>query len=157
MSTQTALDAVGAMMEPLAKSKGLGFEIRHCSGDASAWADAPRVQQILINLVSNALKFTPRGGRISLACSMVGDQVVVSVLDTGPGIPEEKQETIFEPFVQLGRSLTSTSHEGVGLGLAISRGLARAMGGDLKVSSYVGQGSTFTLILPRAGKKEMDS
>jgi signal transduction histidine kinase len=86
---------------------------------------------------------------VSVACTVVADQVVVSVLDTGPGIPEDKLETIFEPFVQLGRSLTS-AHEGVGLGLAISRELARAMGGDLKLSSHVGQGSTFTLILPSA-------
>jgi PAS domain S-box-containing protein len=143
------LDALDAMIHPQAERKGLTFEVVRCPEGASAFADSPKVQQILLNLASNAIKFTPEGGRVSITCSVVGDQVVVAVLDTGPGIPEDKHEAIFEPFVQLGRSLT-TSHEGVGLGLAISRGLARAMGGDLKVASNVGQGSTFTLILPRA-------
>src|SRR5690606_28215558 len=103
-----------------------------------------RTQQILLNLLSNAVKFTPASGRICLTCALTDDQVGVSVIDTGPGIPEEKREVIFEPFVQLGRSLTDT-HEGMGLGLAISRDLARGMGGDLRVSSEPGQGSTFTL------------
>jgi signal transduction histidine kinase len=143
------LEALDAMMQPQALNRGLTFEIVRCPEGTNAWADSPKVQQILLNLASNAVKYTPSGGRVSITCQVVGDQVVVSVLDTGPGIPEDKLDDIFEPFVQLGRSLT-TSHEGVGLGLAISRGLARAMGGDLKVSSNVGQGSTFSLILPRA-------
>jgi signal transduction histidine kinase len=75
--------------------------------------------------------------------------VVVTVTDTGPGVPEDKQKSIFEPFVQLGRTLTS-GHEGTGLGLAISRDLARAMGGDVAVSSAPGGGATFTLSLPPA-------
>jgi PAS domain S-box-containing protein len=149
VAMRTVLEAIAAMAGPLASEKNLAFEVMDCPDDASVWADGPRVQQILLNLVTNAVKFTPQGGRVSMTCSVVGDQVVVSVLDTGPGIPEDKWESIFEPFVQLGRSLTS-AHEGVGLGLAISRELARAMGGDLKLSSHLGQGSTFTLILPRA-------
>jgi signal transduction histidine kinase len=74
------------------------------------------------------------------------------VRDTGPGIPDDKQAAIFEPFVQLGRNLTSP-HEGTGLGLAISRDLARAMGGDITVASMVGKGSAFTLKLPAADAK----
>ncbi len=142
-----------AMIQPQAAAKGIDFAVASCPPDAMAWADAARVQQILLNLLTNAVKFTPPNGHVSVACSFTDGEVGISVLDTGPGIPEEKQETIFEPFVQLGRNLTS-SHEGVGLGLAISRDLARAMAGDLKVSSRLGEGSTFTLILPRAGKHQ---
>ncbi len=138
-----------AMILPQARTKGITFEVANCPPDATVWADAARTQQILLNLLSNAVKFTPEGGRISLACSIGKEQVGISVLDTGPGIPEDKLESIFEPFVQLGRSLTNT-REGLGLGLAISRDLAHAMSGDLKVSSRVGEGSTFTLILPRS-------
>jgi signal transduction histidine kinase len=77
------------------------------------------------------------------------DTASISVTDTGRGVPKEKLEAIFEPFVQLGRSLSS-AHEGMGLGLSISRDLARAMNGDLIVASKVGEGSTFSLILPRS-------
>jgi signal transduction histidine kinase len=81
-------------------------------------------------------------------CQSSDKTAEIHVIDTGVGIPEHKVETIFEPFVQLGRSLTS-AHEGTGLGLSISRDLARAMNGDLSVVSKVGAGSTFTLMLPR--------
>lgn len=138
-----------AMVQPQAAAKGLIFGVASCPPEAVAWADLARTQQIMLNLLSNAVKFTPSGGRVSLACSLTEDQLGISVLDTGQGIPAEEQETIFEPFVQLGRSLTST-REGIGLGLAISRQLARSMSGDLKVTSRPGEGSTFTLILPRA-------
>jgi signal transduction histidine kinase len=80
---------------------------------------------------------------------MSADTASISVTDTGRGVPKEKLEAIFEPFVQLGRSLSS-AHEGMGLGLSISRDLARAMNGDLIVVSKAGEGSTFTLILPRS-------
>ncbi|MFL5575573.1 MAG: sensor histidine kinase, partial [Gemmatimonadaceae bacterium] len=83
---------------------------------------------------------------VTIGCAATADTVELRVSDTGPGIPADKQEAIFEPFVQLGRSLT-TGHEGTGLGLAISRQLARAMGGDLTVAS-VGDGATFSLRLP---------
>ncbi len=137
-----------AIIAPQAAAKGLSFEVGDCAPDVIAWADGARVQQILINLLTNAVKFTSSGGRVSVACMATSSAIGISVIDTGAGIPEEEQEAIFQPFVQLGRSLT-TMREGVGLGLAISRDLARAMSGDLKVSSRVGEGSTFTLILPR--------
>jgi signal transduction histidine kinase len=143
-----ALDDLHAMILPQAEAKGLSLEVRECADDVIAWADPSRTHQILLNLVSNAIKFTPTGGRLSLMCSVSDNEIGISVLDTGPGIPEEHQEAIFQPFVQVGRSLTSI-REGVGLGLAISRDLARGMSGDVKVSSRVGEGSTFTLILPR--------
>ena len=106
--------------------------------------------QIVLNLFSNAVKFTPDGGRVTVGCGSAAPEaagwVVVTVGDTGPGIPADKLRAIFEPFVQLGRSLTS-GHEGTGLGLAISRDLARAMGGEVTVESTPGAGATFTLPL----------
>jgi signal transduction histidine kinase len=110
-------------------------------------ADPEKLQQILINLLTNALKYTAPGGQITLECRVADGVAMVSVRDTGRGIAADKLATIFDPFVQVDRSL-HTSESGVGLGLAISRELARAMGGDLAVESVVGSGSTFTLRLP---------
>jgi signal transduction histidine kinase len=106
----------------------------------------------MLNLLSNAVKYTDEGGRITVECAVVGNEIRISVHDTGAGIPPDKQHSIFEPFVQLGRNLTSP-HEGTGLGLAISRDLARAMGGEVSVESVVNEGSTFTLTLPREGAR----
>jgi signal transduction histidine kinase len=102
----------------------------------------------VLNLLYNALKFTPGGGSVDVSCDLVGDRVAIVVRDTGVGIPDDQLDAIFEPFVQLGRSL-SKMHEGTGLGLAISRDLARAMDGDVTVESTVDSGSTFRLLLPR--------
>jgi signal transduction histidine kinase len=113
-----------------------------------ARADPERVHQILANLLSNAVKFTPVGGEIVVECEPDGSFVALRVRDTGLGIPADKREAIFEPFVQLHRTLAQPA-EGTGLGLAISRDLARAMGGELTVMSVEGSGSTFTLTLPR--------
>jgi signal transduction histidine kinase len=138
------------MVATQAATKRLVLERAPCAGDLVGWADRSKVDQILLNILSNAVKYTNAGGRITIWCSREdasSPRVAVSVLDTGLGIPEDKLESIFEPFVQIGRSFTST-HEGTGLGLAISRDLARAMGGDLTVISRVNQGSTFTLTLP---------
>ena len=142
------LTELEAMILPQARAKDITFEIANCPAEVVAWADAARAQQILLNLLSNAVKFTPPSGRIRIACSLTEENIGVSVLDTGPGIPKDKHEAIFQPFVQLGRSLTNP-REGIGLGLAISRDLARGMSGDLKVSSQEGEGATLTLILPR--------
>ena len=118
-----------------------------CANDAIARADFSKVEQILVNLLSNAVKFTPAGGSVTISCTTQAETVCLVVQDTGVGIPPDKISAIFEPFVQLGRSLT-TSHEGTGLGLAISRDLARAMGGELSAVSAPGRGTTFTLSLP---------
>ena len=141
------------LIEPLFGQKGLVFE--GITGDNSivARADPERVAQILINLFSNAIKFTPAGGRISAHCGVSGDTVTMRVSDTGIGIAAEKHEAIFEPFIQLRESL-SDRESGVGLGLAISRDLARAMNGDLTVESAEGKGARFTLSLPRAGGQQ---
>jgi PAS domain S-box-containing protein len=136
------------MVEPQATTKGLRLGQEPCPETFVAMADRVKTEQIVLNLLSNAVKFTPLGGQIRVGCTATETRVVISVSDTGPGIPLEHQTSIFEPFVQLGRSLTS-GHEGTGLGLAISRDLARAMGGELTVQSTAGQGSTFSLALPR--------
>jgi PAS domain S-box-containing protein len=149
VSVASVLDAVSAMIEPQAVAKGLGYERGPCAEHAVVRGDQARVEQVLLNLLSNAVKFTPAGGQVTLWCAVLGKEVAVRVRDTGPGIPHEQTEAIFEPFVQLGRSLNSP-REGTGLGLAISRDLARAMGGELSVHSEPGAGATFTLTLPAA-------
>lgn len=114
-------------------------------------ADREKVQQVVINLLTNALKFTPRGGSVTVDAVMDDDgtAVLASVTDTGIGIPADKLASIFEPFTQVD-SRHARSVEGSGLGLAISRDLARGMGGDLTAVSVLGQGSTFALRLPAA-------
>jgi len=126
-------------------------------GDAIMWVDPDRARQILMNLVMNAVKYaTAAGGRITLSLATTPQTVSICVADTGPGIPGEKLVAIFEPFVQLANGLTER-RGGVGLGLTISRDLARAMKGDLTVESTVGVGSRFTLQLPRAGATMSDA
>lgn len=149
-----ALADVSPMIEPQFAAKGIAYEER----DADRWpavrADREKLQQILLNLLSNALKFTESGGRvwIDAAESAEAGQVNVSVSDTGRGIPAGKIESIFEPFTQVDGS-HSRMGEGTGLGLAISRDLARGMGGDISAESTLGEGSTFTLSLDRISEE----
>jgi signal transduction histidine kinase len=141
-------------------ARGLRFAVEPCDAPAQALADHERVLQILLNLLSNAIKFTEaRGGEagaVRLACECGAafpdgrPAVAIRVSDTGRGIAAGKVVSIFDPFVQVDRHLTQSSLQGVGLGLAISRELARAMGGDLTVESRPDEGSTFTLHLVRA-------
>jgi PAS domain S-box-containing protein len=142
------IDSVMHMVAPQARAKGLAFDRMACPPDVVAWADRAKLEQVLLNLVSNAVKFTPRGGTVSIGCSDSSEGVTLTVRDTGIGIPADQLAAIFEPFVQVGRSLTNPG-EGAGLGLAISRDLARAMRGDITVESTLGVGSTFTVTLPR--------
>jgi len=143
------LSAVPSLVAPLVEEKRLTLTL-DTNGDAPrARADREKVQQIVLNLLSNAVKFTEPGGKIRIGCEADDEAVHVLVSDTGAGIPPERHEAIFEPFVQLDTSLTRT-REGTGLGLAISRDLARGMNGSLTVESAVGVGSTFRLTLPRA-------
>ena len=146
---------VGHMVEPQAQAKGLTLEAHECPRDVVVWADKSKVEQILLNLLSNAVKFTNEG-TITVTCSFESiEHVDVTVTDSGVGIQEDQLEQIFEPFVQVGRSLTQ-AHEGTGLGLAISRDLARAMDGEITVTSKVGKGSSFTLSLPRSAERHND-
>ena len=143
------VDAVLPMVEPQAAQKGLHLVHGPCTEAVHGVVDRGKGEQIVLNLLSNAVKFTPSGGRIEVSCSARDGKALITVTDSGPGIPIERQTDIFEPFVQLGRTLAS-GHEGMGLGLAISRDLAHAMGGDLTVTSVPGHGATFTLSLPAA-------
>jgi signal transduction histidine kinase len=142
--------AAGAMIEPQARARSITYDCPPIDPPLFVRADRERLQQILINLLSNALKFTDGGGRISVDCVARDQWVAITVRDTGRGIPADKLGVIFEPFVQLDQSLTRRT-DGTGLGLAISRDLARGMGGELGVESAVGRGSAFTVVLPRAG------
>jgi PAS domain S-box-containing protein len=144
-----AASFVLTMIAPQAEKKGLNIRIGDCPADLSAMADRPKLEQIILNLFSNAVKFTEPGGKIELSCAADGNNVRVLVKDTGVGVATDQQEMIFAPFAQVGRSLASPM-EGTGLGLAISRDLARAMGGDLTIESAVDEGSTFILTLPLA-------
>lgn len=138
-----------SLIGPQLRQRELVHRRRPGDPEVRVLADPERVQQIILNLLSNAIKFTQPGGRIELDWKASEDVVSVRVRDTGIGIPPDRLETIFEPFIQINRDRISDA-DGVGLGLAISRDLARAMGGDLIVTSEVGVGSTFTLTLPRA-------
>jgi len=149
---EAVVDSVMPLVAPHAASRGVRVVRGECVPVAVAHADRTKVEQILLNLLSNAVKFTPADGRVTATCESRGDHVALTVADTGPGIPADKREAIFEPFVQLGRSL-STGHEGTGLGLAISRDLARGMGGDLTLDGPSDAGATFTLVLPAAGAR----
>jgi signal transduction histidine kinase len=155
-----ALDPVVADLEtlvgPQLAAKGVAFDHDGCAPDTpetphTLRADAEKVRQILLNLLTNAVKFTDAGGRVALACETdrAAGVVRVRVADTGRGIPADQLERVFQPFVQVDRHRTHESQQGVGLGLAISRDLARGMGGELTVESTPGAGSTFTLTLPR--------
>jgi PAS domain S-box-containing protein len=137
-----------SLVSPQLSAKRLRFTLGECEQNLKVQADADKVRQILLNLLSNAIKFTPEDGAVDVGCRASNGHVHVDVRDTGTGIPAEKLHEIFEPFVQLDRSLTNI-REGAGLGLAISRDLARGMGGDLTAESAVGSGSTFTLTLCR--------
>ncbi len=145
------------LLGPQFAAKGIRFDHDACAADTPdrphrVHADPEKLRQILLNLLTNAVKFTDAGGGIMVRCETDRDGGVVRirVRDTGRGIPTDQLEKIFEPFVQIERNRTEGSQQGVGLGLAISRDLARGMGGELAVESTPGVGSTFTLSLPLA-------
>ena len=142
--------AVESLVMPQMREKGLTFAFTSNAPDLFARANAVKLRQIVLNLLSNAVKFTPEGGHVSVTCDAgeAAGTVAVHVSDTGIGIAGDHIERVFEPFVQVGGGISSD--EGVGLGLAISRDLARAIGGDITVRSELGAGSTFTVTLPAA-------
>ena len=141
--------AAEALVAPQARAKGLSLTVETCAAGLVARADAEKLRQILINLLGNAVKFTPEGGAITISAAPYDGVVRVRVRDDGIGIPADKLEAIFDPFVQVRADLTRP-HEGTGLGLAISRDLARGMGGNLAAESTPGVGSVFTLTLVAA-------
>jgi signal transduction histidine kinase len=143
------LSTCADMIEMLTRERGIQLRVDHSAASMQVAADADKFQQIVLNLLSNALKFTPPGGSITVSSEQRGSDVHVRVVDTGVGIPGDKLDVIFDPFVQVDQR-RARAQEGIGLGLSISRELARAMGGDLTVASTLGRGSEFTLCLPAA-------
>lgn len=144
-----ALVAAEALIVPQVRQKGLKYTLESCDPLLTVRADREKLQQILLNLLTNAIKFTATGGQITVGCVDRGDTIGIHVADTGVGIPPDKLASIFDPFVQVDSRLIR-AQEGIGLGLAISRDLARGMEGELEVTSSEGSGSTFTLTLPKA-------
>jgi len=150
-----AMQAVATLLAPLSTQNGIALTVRPPAlGDEAleVQADSDKLHQILLNVVGNAIKFSTHGGRIAIEagrCSTDASLVEIRVHDTGVGMPESQLASIFEPFVQLGVPVHG-QREGVGLGLSISRMLARGMGGELSAESEVGAGSTLTLALPLA-------
>ena len=134
------------MILPLMRAKRMDYVITECR--AVVLADREKLRQLLVNVIGNACKFTPEGGFVRVDCEDGVSQVRIAVRDSGRGIPADQIRNIFEPFVQVDRHLVNESQQGVGLGLAISRDLARGMGGDLVAESIVGTGSVFYLTLP---------
>jgi signal transduction histidine kinase len=148
-SLDAALAELEPMIAPQILAKGLVYTCVPVGSSLTVHADRDRLQQVVLNLLSNAIKFTPSGGAVTTVVEANADAVSIHVRDTGRGVPPDRVRTIFEPFVQVDRSLTRP-HDGVGLGLSISRDLARGMGGDLTVESELGKGSVFTTKILRS-------
>ncbi len=136
------------LVEPLLAARGLGFRSTGPDDEVHVHADREKLKQVLLNLLGNAVKYTEEGG-IVVTIDTTADAVHLRIRDSGIGISASKLEHIFDAFVQVEPSITRT-HEGIGLGLTISRALARGMGGDIHAESTLGRGSTFTLRLRRA-------
>jgi signal transduction histidine kinase len=160
VSLSDSIQVGEALIAPQLSAKGLRYTRIPCAPGLAVRADESKLRQILVNLLTNATKFTPHGGAVTVSCELVGEpsggsaagagasHVAVRVADSGIGIAPEHQARIFEPFTQLAGA--GAAREGMGLGLAISRELARGMGGDLTVESAPEAGSAFTLMLPAA-------
>ena len=147
VSVGNLLRSVLDMIAPQLAERGLILDPVEVDRDFVLRVDEDKARQVLLNVLANALKFTPTGGHITVTTTSAGPVGHIAVRDTGIGVASEQLEAIFEPFVQAGSALQARD-SGVGLGLAISRQLARAMSGDLTVVSVLGSGSTFTLELP---------
>ena len=149
VSVQDVLTSVQTMIEPQIQGSRLELKVLPCEASLYLHGDGERVEQIILNLLSNAVKFTPVGGVVSLTACPRDEVIELQVKDTGVGIAADKLEAIFAPFFQIEQA-GGRGRSGTGLGLAISRELARAMSGDLQAESAPGEGSKFTLSLPRA-------
>jgi len=142
-----ALAEVEDLVRPQMALRRLRYEWRPVGAEVRVRADRNRLRQILVNLLANAVKFTPLGGQVRVHCEADANAVRILVCDTGCGIPPDRLEAVFEPFVQLAGGADPPA--GVGLGLSLSRELAQGMGGSITAESVLGQGATFTVVLPR--------
>jgi signal transduction histidine kinase len=140
-----------ALVAPLAATRGQRLDLVDDIGpDHEAYGDRRRLEQALLNLLSNAQKFAPDGGTVTIRVSVRGDDTAWSVTDTGPGIPPEDQERLFERFF-VGRNDETGPRQGVGLGLPTALAIAQAHDGTIEVDSAPGRGSTFVLVVPTDG------
>jgi signal transduction histidine kinase/DNA-binding response OmpR family regulator len=146
VSVAEAIDQVVKTVEPLVTKKSITMQTS-VEGSGDVLADAGKLKQMLLNLVSNAIKFTPEGGIVTIGALRAKDVIEISVADTGIGIAEEDQKQIFHEFHQVDHG-PGRKHEGTGLGLALTRRFAVLHGGDVRVTSRVNKGSVFTLSLP---------
>jgi len=141
------IEAAVATLRPLAERRGISLEVRLAAALPQLFADPLRLKQILYNLLSNAIKFTPVGGKISLTAEALDEQLQLTVVDTGIGICEEDLQSLFRDFQQVG--LPSEAREGgTGLGLSLTKKLVELHHGSISVTSELGVGSSFTLLLP---------
>ena len=138
------VDGVLAMVDPLAAAERVALHTAVPAAPVAVHADERRVRQVLLNLVTNAIRYNRDAGSVLVGWTADEERVRITVRDTGPGIAPEHLDRLFTPFDRLGRD----SEEGVGLGLPLARGLTEAMGGTLDVDSTVGQGTTVTVVLP---------
>lgn len=143
-----ALPEVLSTIRHLAMAKNITVH-EDCDSDLAVYADRVRFKQILYNLLSNAVKFTPKDGRIEIACRAEGNTIHVSVTDTGIGIRPEDQTLVFEEF----RQVDGASHQGTGLGLAITKRLVETQGGKISLQSEFGNGSRFSFTLPAGSQR----
>jgi signal transduction histidine kinase len=153
---KSVIDEALLLTEPRARAKGVEIVSGYDGAMSEAVrADPEKLLQILLNLISNAIKFSDRGGRVSVRCTWVNDpaaqMITLEVRDSGKGIPADKIDSIFDPFFQVDRTLTRST-DGVGLGLAISRTLARAMSCEITATSTAGAGSSFVVSVPRVSE-----
>jgi signal transduction histidine kinase len=153
VSVASLVEQTAEMVQATAAEKGVSLRVNECPPDLTVNADAERIMQVLSNLVGNALKFVPRGGSVAIKCESTGNDGVFSVTDSGPGIAREDVDRLFEKFWQRRR----TDKRGVGLGLAIAKGIVEAHGGRIWVESQLGIGSTFHFTLPLAVRRGEDS
>jgi len=150
VDARQVIEKVVQTTRPLAENKGIGLDFRIIDGDTGIKADYRRLEQILLNLVGNAIKFTEKGS-VNIICESDGPNLNVRVVDTGIGIKEEDMETIFKTFRQIDSGI-SRRQEGTGLGLSISKRLVKLMGGSIRVTSVFGSGSTFSFSIPKERK-----
>jgi signal transduction histidine kinase len=153
LSVPELCESQAMMFRPQAEKKNIDLRTQYGSALPLIKQDAAKLRQILSNLLSNAVKFTPEGGRVMLKAQAEGNDIILTIADTGVGIAPEDQETIFDKFRQAGNPLTR-EHEGTGLGLSIVRELCKLLGGDVSLKSELGRGSTFSVRLPQQIKHE---